>query len=126
QLEDDCRRGVWHRTKEWEVIFNSASAVEIGSLMASVRHLVLSPPQEELRSALFSRWAECNPEAGVAFARDLPESAMRENVMRTVVQSWLYTNSEAAIAWIRNLPPGALRNEAVNLAIPYLATRNPD
>src|SRR5262245_43056500 len=126
QIEAECRRGVWHRTKEWEVILNSASAAEIGSLMPSVRHLALAPAQEELRTALFSRWAECDPDAAVAFARGLPESAMREAVMRAVLQGWLFANPDAAIAWIRNLPPGALRNEAVNLAVPFLATRNPD
>src|SRR5262245_4983047 len=49
QLEAECRQGVWHRTKQWEVIFNSASASEIGALMAAVRHLVLAPAQEQLR-----------------------------------------------------------------------------
>src|SRR5262245_9705295 len=82
RLENECRQGIWHRTKEWEVLFNSASAAEIASLMASVRHLVLAASQEELRHALFSRWAECDPEAALAFARGLPESALREGILR--------------------------------------------
>ena len=69
--------------------------------MSAVRHLVLAPAQEELRGALFSRWAECDPAAAIAFARRLPPSAMREAAMRAVLQGWLYTNPEAAIAWIR-------------------------
>src|SRR5262245_12280772 len=51
RLETECRQGVWHRTKEWEVIFNSLSAPEVGALMPFVRHLLIAPAQEELRTA---------------------------------------------------------------------------
>src|SRR4029077_5914666 len=71
RLEMECRQGIWRRTKEWTTLFNSLSPAEIGRLMKRVQHLVLAPAQEELRRALFARWAEGDPGAAVAFARGL-------------------------------------------------------
>src|SRR5207249_1901408 len=28
RLENECRRGIWHRTKEWETIFNALTGPE--------------------------------------------------------------------------------------------------
>lgn len=125
RLEDECQHGIWQRTKEWEIIFNSLSPAEMGQLMTAVKHLVLSPEQEELRKTLFSRWGECDPAAALAFANEFPESVMREDVIKMVLQGWLCTNADEAIAWIRTLPAGVTRSEAINLAIPYLAAKNP-
>jgi hypothetical protein len=126
RLRSECQRGIWRRTKEWEVIFNSLTPAEVGRLMSAVRDLVLVPAQEELRRALFSRWAEDDPAAALAFARGLPESALRDATILSVVQGWFYTSPEEAAAWIRQLPPGALKNELLNHAVRYLAAKDPN
>src|SRR5262245_39198351 len=43
RIESECRAGIWRRNKEWEVILNSLTPVEVGRLTASVRQSLLAP-----------------------------------------------------------------------------------
>jgi len=118
QLADECRRGIWRRTAQWDVLLARLSPSDFGRILAAVREFVLSPTQDELRRTLLARRAEGDPRAAIDFVHGLPNSSLRDQLMLSALQGWLHADLAGAVAWIKELPPGAVRADALRVAPP--------
>jgi len=78
QLTDECGRGVWRRSAQWDVILARLSPADFGKLLSALREFVLAPAQDELRRTLLARWAEGDPRSAINFVRALPSSTLRD------------------------------------------------
>ena len=57
QISSECRRGVWRRTAQWDVILARLSPADFARLVDALREFVLAPAQDELRRTLLARCA---------------------------------------------------------------------
>jgi hypothetical protein len=66
-----------------------------------------------LRSAIFSRWAECDPATAMARAQATPDVAQRQSAIDAVLHGWAYSDVDQLAGWVAKLPVGDVRDRAV-------------
>jgi hypothetical protein len=86
-------------------------------------------PQDRRTSATASLargWAGSDPEAAIAWASSLPDSAQRTQAFEAAAQGWAASDAASAARWINTLPTGVDRDVAVNGLVGSLARNQPE
>ena len=92
-----------------------------------VGELRLASPDDQnaIHSYLGGQWARHDPEQAMAWARALPEGALRDQVVVGVGESWADVDPARAVAFAETLPSGQQRQLALQQAVAHWGLADP-
>ncbi len=106
-------------------ILDLVDASDFARVLEVVRRNPSKSRRIEFSYAVFSRWGETDPHAGVANAMNLANKQERISALSAVVGSWVGKDSQAAVGWVQQLPAGTERNQVLNSLLGSLASVDP-
>lgn len=117
--------GSWNEEQLIDFAY-SIEASELPAAMSAVAQTLSGDGRMQVAKRLLVRWTRIDPSAAMAYAKSLPESALRRSGVETVLKTWVTRDPEAVAREFENVLPGAEKEKLSVQLLERLAAASPD
>ena len=114
-----------HGYMELSKLIDGLDPKNVRPVIDAVQALPNRRKKKMLVAMLFSRWADADPQAAIAYAQTAGTISERTMMITAAVRSWTEKDANAAQAWVLQLAPGQEREHAMQAVVSALSEKNP-
>ena len=113
--------------KRWSALRDLINSLTESQFREALENAQLLQGSEKLsfKQQLFTRWAEADPHAALAYAQGLTKLGERNQAVAAAIKGWVQKDQDGAVAWLWQLPSGVMKNVAIQSVIINLEETDP-